>query len=81
MPDELEQYELHHRARIAIKPGMQRKFIRPDQSNWLKYAQSYNQVINIALAFAPLEASVITKFFRPMVKGRIRMCMCIKNDR
>lgn len=22
MPDELEQYELHHRARIAIKPGM-----------------------------------------------------------
>lgn len=23
------------------------------------------------LAFAPLEASVITKFFRPMVKGRI----------
>ena len=22
MPDELEQYELHHRARIAIKPGI-----------------------------------------------------------
>lgn len=22
LPDELEQYELHHRARIAIKPGM-----------------------------------------------------------
>ena len=23
LPDELEQYELHHRARIAIKPGME----------------------------------------------------------
>lgn len=22
LPDELEQYELHHRARIAIKPGI-----------------------------------------------------------
>ena len=22
LPDELEQYELHHRARIAIKPGV-----------------------------------------------------------
>ena len=23
LPDELEQYELHHRARIAIKPGIE----------------------------------------------------------
>lgn len=25
LPDELEQYELHHRARIAIKPGITQK--------------------------------------------------------
>ena len=28
MPDELEQYELHHRARIAIKPGMLQLLLR-----------------------------------------------------
>ena len=29
------------------------------------------RLYRIALAFAPLEDSIITKFFRPMVKGRI----------
>lgn len=49
LPDELEQYELHHRARIAIKPGIdwQRekwksgfgsKFIRQGEKNAVKYA-------------------------------------------
>lgn len=28
LPDELEQYELHHRARIAIKPGMTTELIQ-----------------------------------------------------
>lgn len=28
LPDELEQYELHHRARIAIKPGIRKKNYR-----------------------------------------------------
>ena len=28
LPDELEQYELHHRARIAIKPGMLQLLLR-----------------------------------------------------
>lgn len=28
LPDELEQYELHHRARIAIKPGITRNFLQ-----------------------------------------------------
>ena len=27
LPDELEQYELHHRARIAIKPGISTMFL------------------------------------------------------
>lgn len=27
LQDELRQYELHHRARIAIKPGMRRQIV------------------------------------------------------
>ena len=37
LPDELEQYELHHRARIAIKPGMPRMKILDKSIHWLQY--------------------------------------------
>lgn len=31
LPDELEQYELHHRARIAIKPGIISKILTAEK--------------------------------------------------
>ena len=48
-------------------------------SSRLKYSKIFiifafavsTRLYRIALAFAPLEDSIITKFFRPMVKGRI----------
>ena len=48
-------------------------------SSGLKYSKVFimfafavsTRLYRIALAFAPLENSIITKFFRPMVKGRI----------
>lgn len=48
-------------------------------SSRLKYSKVFimfafdvsTRLYRIALAFAPLEDSIITKFFRPMVKGRI----------
>lgn len=36
LPDELEQYELHHRARIAIKPGMEEYLIMIPCLNFYK---------------------------------------------
>lgn len=74
--DEWEQYELHHRSRMSTKPGM---CCGISVSSRLKYSKVFimfafavsTRLYRIALAFAPLEDSISTKFFRPIVKGRI----------
>ena len=56
-------------------------------SSRLKYSKVFimfafavsTRLYRIALAFAPLEDSIITKFFRPMVKGRIA-CSAVYTD-
>lgn len=58
LPDELEQYELHHRARIAIKPGITgmwqvsgrsditdfEEIVRLD-TEYISYIDSWNQIL------------------------------------
>ena len=56
MPDELEQYELHHRARIAIKPGIVsiQKAIE-EQKNTLKEKKTALKKAEKHLAVIPLQ--------------------------
>lgn len=64
MPDELEQYELHHRARIAIKPGitgMWQVSGRSDITDFeeivrldTEYISQWNIGLDIKILFKPL---------------------------
>lgn len=47
LPDELEQYELHHRARIAIKPGITGMWQVSGRSD-IEYAKKCNADLLLA---------------------------------